>query len=99
MTAPTPATPAQFPTPVTSKRRRRPGGSTQGAASRNDDGDTGGQHSPSQIRTLMERAQSLRATLFVTTTGALVIQRGTSSWHCCDCGSADAVLRRLESSR
>lgn len=94
MTAPTPATPAHFPAPVTSKRRRK------AAMPADQDGDdTGGQRGPARIRSLMERAQSLRATLFVTTAGALVIQRGTSSWHCCDCGSAAAVLGRLEASR
>ena len=94
MTAPTPTTPAQSPAPATIKRHRRVAIPADQAG-----GDTGGQHGPARIRSLMERAQSLRATLFITTTGSLVIQRGVSSWHCCDCGSADAVLRRLEASR
>jgi len=59
----------------------------------------GQRYDPDKLRALMARSQGLGAALFITTTGALVIQRGTSSWHCSDCGAADAVLSRLDSGR
>ena len=93
MTAPT------IPAPATSKRARaaKPAPCPDLPEAANDIGPW--RYSPDKLRALMARAHGLRANLFVTTTGALVIQRGASSWHCSDHGAAEAVLSRLDSDR
>lgn len=54
---------------------------------------------PHRLRGLMEQAHRLRATLMVVSSGALVIRRGSSSWHCTDPTTAAAILDRLEVGR
>lgn len=54
---------------------------------------------PHRLRGLMERAHRLRSTLTVVSTGAIVIRRGSTSWHCTDTKAAAAVLNRIEASR
>ena len=54
---------------------------------------------PHRLRGLMEQAHRLRATLTVVSSGALVIRRGSSSWHCTDPTTAAAILDRMEASR
>lgn len=54
---------------------------------------------PHRLRGLMEQAHRLRATLMVVSSGALVIRRGSSSWHCTDPTTAAAILERMEASR
>lgn len=52
-------------------------------------------YQPKQIDQLARGANGIGATLAVTSTRALMIRRGASSWHCCDYGTAYALLRRL----